>query len=88
MTVYFMNAPLEFITLPDSIRDLDEEIRIAGKNRDYPRYNNILITLYRTGRMTELKRILRPMYSEKTMNKGIKNIEKLVKEMEEDTDYA
>lgn len=87
MTVYFMDRELEFIELPDSLPELDEEIRVAGKNRDYGRYNNILLTLYREGRIKELERILRPMYSEKTMDKGLKNIAKLVKEMEADTDY-
>lgn len=88
MTVYFMDRELKFIDLPDSLPELDEEIREAGKNRDYGRYNNILLTLYREGRIKELERILRPMYSEKTMDKGLKNIAKLVKEMEADTDYV
>lgn len=86
MTVYFMDRELEFIELPDKIEELYEEISEAGKNRDYGRYNNILLTLYRDGRIKELERILRPMYSAKTMTKGLKNIEKLVKEMEADTD--
>lgn len=86
MTVYFMNRELEFITLPDSIEELEEEIRLTGDNRDVGRYNNILVTLYRTGRIKELKRILRPTYSEKEITKGLKNIEKIVKEMEADTD--
>lgn len=88
MTVYFMNAPLEFVTLPDTIEELDEEIREAGKNRDYGRYNNILLTLYRNGRMAELMRILRPTYSEKTLKKGLKNIEDKVNEMLADPDYT
>lgn len=88
MTVYFMDRALEFIDLPESLQELDEEIRTAGKNRDYGRYNNILITLYRDGRIKELLRILRPTYSEKEINKGLRNIAEKVKDMEADTDYA
>lgn len=86
MTIYFMNRELEFIDLPDTIEELEEEIRKIGDTRDVGRYNNILLTLYRDGRMKELLRILRSTYSEKEINKGLKNIEKLVKGMEEDTD--
>lgn len=88
MTVYFMNAPLEFIELPDTIAELDEEIRETGKNRDYKRYNDILLTLYRDGRMTELLRILRPEYSEKQITNGLKRIEDKVNEMLADPDYT